>query len=129
VVRTVAALLVAATLALGAPAVAGAQGDPFSPLPPAPREQLPPPRSPTTQSPDGGGLQSWQQLLILASALVLIGGIAFAIVSDAKRSAPVREPADDGEPEPSAREKVRRQQRSREKAKAARRQRKRNRAR
>ena len=77
-------------LALLAPAAAAAQGGgAFDPLPPAPPEQptqSPPPGS--TNTSDDDGLSSTQQLLIVLAALVLIGGIGWAIMRDARSVAP-----------------------------------------
>lgn len=76
------------------PAVAGAQGNPFGPITPA----VPPPTqtqtTPTTPgSPDtsGDGLGTTSEILIFLAGVVLIGGIGFAIVRDARRKAPVTE--------------------------------------
>ena len=116
-----AALLLSLTLA--APALA--QDNPLGPLPtpaPAPPETV-------VVSPgadDGDGLSAWQQALIFGGGLLLLGGIAYAIVSDARRRAPVSEkeaghPALGHAPKRNRTEQQRR--RDREKAKRGRKQR------
>ena len=80
-------------LALAVPSAAVAQSDnPFGPL------QLPPvdttPQSEpqtTTSSSDEGGLKSWQEVLIILAGGILIVGIGWAIVADARHNAPVTE--------------------------------------
>ncbi len=73
-----------------APATAAAQGggafDPIPPAPPAQPTTSPPPGTTTNNNDDG--LSSTQQLLIVLSALVLMGGIAYAIMRDARSAAP-----------------------------------------
>src|SRR5215213_7278951 len=77
-------------LALAAPAAAFAQGGgAFDPIPPAPGPQ------PVTEPPQDSrndrddGLSSTQQLLIGLSGFVLLFGIGWAIVRDARSAAPV----------------------------------------
>jgi len=80
-------------LALAAPSAALAQSDsPFGPL------QLPPvdttpvaPVQTTSSSSDEGGLKSWQEVLIILAGGILIVGIGWAIVADARHNAPVQE--------------------------------------
>jgi hypothetical protein len=127
--RLLLAVLLAA--ALLPPAAALAQEDPFTPIPQAPPEQPPAP-TPTPTQDDDDGLSSTQQLLIGVAGIVLVTGIAWAIVRDARRAAPAEERRDDplhpgtrvkgSRTPPSARVKT-----QRAKAKAARRARKRNR--
>jgi hypothetical protein len=82
--------LLLSVLALALPSAALAQSDnPFGPL------QLPPvnttpPDAPTTtsSSSDGGGLKSWQEVLIILAGGILIAGIGWAIVADARSVAP-----------------------------------------
>lgn len=114
---------------LALPAAALAQS-PFSPLPPAQTATQAPTTTSNSSSTNGdsGGLQSWQEILIFMGGVALIAGIGYAIVTDARRNAPVKEgeASHIGEPTkqlPKARTKpVRRQ-----KARAARASRKRNR--
>lgn len=114
--------------ALASPSATLAQ-DSFTPLPPAPPEQAPAPTTDTDD--DGDGLSEQQQLLIALGGIVLLIGIGWAIVRDARSRAPVEERtrgADGGElPRATKPPPVRRAQQSRAKAKAARRARKRNR--
>ena len=77
----------------------------------------------------GGGLKTWQEALIFGAGLVLIAGIALAILADARERAarvggrrPVTEPG-----EAPHRHRQRSKERARAKAKAARAQRRRNR--
>lgn len=125
------AVAVVAALALLAPAGALAQ-DPFSPLPPPQGPAPSPEPTPVPVDPEvvDDGLSAWQQVAILAAAVALLAGIGYAIVSDARRRAPAKDPvsassADEQPGAPASRSKERR----RERAKAARRQRRRNRAR
>jgi hypothetical protein len=118
-----------AVLALAAPAVAGAQRAPSLG---APEQTQTTPTVATTASSSDGGLQTWQELLIFGAGVVLLGGIAWAIVSDARSRAPVadrRRPAaaDGAGPSLPPAERRRRKQRARQKARAARASRKRNR--
>ena len=118
-----------AVLALAvAPVAARGQAAPLQPLPPAPQQQQPTVVAPQpTNTTDNGGLQTWQQILIFGAGVILLAGIGWAIVSDARSRAPVREgethrPGDAAKPRRSQREK----QRARARAKAARAQRKRS---
>ena len=86
-------LAIAAVLCmLALPAAALAQ-NPFGPLPqPAtPTTTATTSNNTTTTSGDSGGLASWQEVLIFMGGVVLIVGIGYAIVTDARRNAPVRE--------------------------------------
>ncbi len=73
--------------ALLAPSAALAQ---FEPLP-APQQEPPPPPAPTTSDPDEGGLERWQQLAIFGGGVVLILGIGYGILHDARRRAPIED--------------------------------------
>src|SRR3954454_98441 len=127
--RTAATVLASAAL-LGAPASAFAQANPFTPLPQAqstPTEVVVPPPS---NSSDSGGLADWQEILIFGAGLILLVGIGWAIASDARRRAPVKqsELAHPGVAGPVKRNRaLKEKKRARAKAKAARRQRKSNR--
>ena len=79
-----------------------------------------------------GGLAGWQEILIFGGGAILLGGIAWVIISDARRRAPVTD-AQMGHPALGNAPKHNRSQKQRERARAAareaRRQRKRNRRR
>ena len=73
------ALVVALTFA--APVAAQQRADPrrardARPTPPRRRRRRP--------SSGGGGLKTWQEVLIFAAGVILLGGIGFAIVGDAR---------------------------------------------
>jgi hypothetical protein len=126
-----AVLLAVLTLAGALPAGAAAQSAPFAPLP-QPQQQAPPPPAPLPTNPSAGddGLAVWQQVLILGAAVALIGAIAWLIMRDAHRAAPVdTHPRPSDQPKLSAHERERRRRKERDRAKAARQQRKRNRSR
>jgi hypothetical protein len=87
-------LAIAAVLCVLAPPAAALAQNPFGPLPQ--------PAAPTTgtttnsggtttTSGDSGGLASWQEVLIFLGGVALIIGIGYAIVTDARRNAPVKE--------------------------------------
>ncbi|MFL5845237.1 MAG: hypothetical protein ACJ762_11125 [Solirubrobacteraceae bacterium] len=128
--RIAARILVALAL-LGGPAAALGQDNPLGPLP------TPAPTTPDTvvvnaPAADDGGLEGWQKALIFGSGFVLLGGIAWAIVSDARHRAPVKDgelahPGLDGPIKSNRSQKQR--ERDRAKAKVAKAQRKRNRPR
>ena len=126
---------VAALLLTGVAAPAGAQQDaPFgpgdSPLTPAPEQPAPAPAPAPVQplDPEDDGLAGWQVGLLLGATVVLLGGIAFSIIRDARRSAPV-EPGEGSRPHEERAERERRRKRSsaRRKGKASRAARRRNR--
>src|SRR3954452_17198805 len=110
--RRAAPLLAAAAL-LGAPAASSAQVNPLGPLPQAPSS----PQQTVVVAPDtnddSGGLKSWQEVLIFGAGIVLLGGIAWAIVSDARTRAPVK---DSELGHPGVTTKANRSQRQRERA-------------
>jgi len=121
-------------VALAVPAAASGQGTPFSPLDPA----APPPTPTQTAAPppsEGDGLDGWQQALIFAAGLILLGGIGVAIVRDAHHRAPVTDnrrivaPPDPDAPKPKGTRppREREKQRRRQSGRRAREQRKRNR--
>ncbi len=112
-------------LVLAAPGAALAQGGgAFQPLPPAPPDQ-PVTAAPNQGADDDEGLSQTQQLLIGLSAMVLLFGIGWAIVRDARSVAPVdARPAtptgDAPQPRGSRTPAGTRHQHNRAKAKAAR---------
>lgn len=128
--------VLAALLALSllpAPSALGQQ--PPSLGAPSPEETAP---APTTTSGSDSGLKTWQQLLIFGAGAVLLAGIGFAIVSDARdrvgrgdrRGGADRSRSgvgDDDRIGAPHRHKQRSKGRARVKAKAARQQRRRNR--
>jgi hypothetical protein len=119
------ALALASACVLLAPAASAfGQGSPFSPLPPppAPEQTAPPSPAPTNRSVPGGGLETWQQILIFGAGAALLLGIARVIVADARRSAPVKAAAKQG---PPPRDRTAERARARARAKAARKQRRR----
>jgi hypothetical protein len=128
--RTAAMVLTSLAL-LALPSGAPAQQSPFAPLPQAAQ-----PTTPTVvvqpSSNGNGGLKGWQQALIVAAGMVLLVGIGWAIVSDARSKAPVKDSElahpGMGGPERQNRSKKQRE-RARAKAKVGRAQRKRNRRR
>jgi hypothetical protein len=120
--------VLATVLALALAPAALAQGSPFAPLPPAQTDPGTTVQTVSGASNDGGGLKAWQEILIFAAGVVLIGGIGYAIVSDARERAPVKQPAPDSGPAGSQRPHgPEAKARARAKQKAARRQRRRNR--
>ena len=127
--RPLALILLCLLLAGGATAPAAlAQSDPFGPIPQAPPDVPEPAPVPTDD--DEGGLNRTQELLIGAAGIVLLFGIGWAIVRDARSAAPVdaeHPMADSDRPKGSRTPPARRVKQGRAKAKAARRARKKNR--
>jgi hypothetical protein len=78
------AALAALVLALAFAVPAAAQQTPTLGAPETTTEAPPPPE--TTDS-GNGGLETWQQVLIFAAGIILLGGIGFAIVGDARERA------------------------------------------
>ena len=118
-------LLCALTLAV--PCAAFAQDNPFGPIPPAPPEQPAPPEeedTPSTLGEDDEGLSRQQQILIGLAGGVLVFGIAWFILRDARRAAPVEHHLTEQEggtkSKGSQKPKQQRVQQSRAKAKDAR---------
>ena len=125
-------LLICLVAALAVPVgIAHAQSSPFAPLPPSQPQQAPPPTvtSSTAASTDNGGLKGWQQVLIFAGGGILLLGIAWAIVSDARSHAPTGDETEDQHVEKLRREDdiKRRKAKNRAAAKRSRAARKRNR--
>jgi hypothetical protein len=112
-------------LALAAPSAALAQQNPFQSLPPAQQQTV---TTGTTVSnlntQDDQGLSGAAKAAIVAVGALLLLGIAWLIVRDARSRAPIPET----EPGPKGTTSPQRHARARAKAKAARAQRKRNRA-
>jgi hypothetical protein len=89
--------------ALAAPIAAHAQDSPFAPLPPAQTAPDPvPTATSSSSSSDSGGLAGWQTTLIVVAGGILLLGIAWAIVADARSVAPTGD-----EPETKAESKAR----------------------
>jgi hypothetical protein len=120
-------------LALLAPAGALAQDNPFGPIPQAPPQQTAPPEDEDANNPfeQDDGLSDRQQLLIVLAGGIFVVGIAWFIVRDARRSAPVVEHRPESEGGTASKgtraPKTQRVTQGRAKAKQARRARKRNR--
>jgi hypothetical protein len=126
-VRRVSLVLVALLLSLAPCSIAAAQ---LGPNAPAPLTQDPPPPPPTVNqdATKSGGLSTLQLVLIFGSAMAVLAGIAWVILRDAHRAAPVADhPATPATKKLSAHERERLERKRRDKAKAARRQRKKNR--
>ena len=109
-------VLPAATLAQSAPELGA----------PEPEETTP---APVTDDPTDDGLETWQQALIFAAGVVLLGGISVAIIGDARHRAGRDGPALTAEEQRDASRHGQQaaKQRARQKARAARAARKRNR--
>lgn len=79
-------------LAAAVPATAGAQSNPFTPLPQAQTDtSTQATTSSSTTTADNGGLSRFQEVMIFLAGVALLGGIGFAIVGDARKNAPVTE--------------------------------------
>jgi hypothetical protein len=77
-------------LALALPMAAHAQSSPFAPLPPATTAPAPTPTTTTANngSTGNGGLKGWQEILLFGTGGILLLGIAWLIVRDARSVAP-----------------------------------------
>jgi hypothetical protein len=87
-------LLICLLLAFSAPVagVAYAQdASPFAPLPQATTTPDQTATTTTTADDDNGGLQGWQQVLIFLGGGILILGIGWAILADARSVAPTED--------------------------------------
>lgn len=124
--RRLAIVLVALLLSLAPCPIAAAQ---LGPTAPSPLTENEPPPPANTNADDDGGLSTLQLVLIFGSAMAVLAAIAWIILRDAHRAAPVQERPHAPTDRLSARERERQQHQRRDKAKAARRQRKRNRPR
>ena len=125
-------LLICLVCALALPAgLAHAQdSSPFAPLPQArPAGATPTATSSTSTTGDDGGLKGWQEVLIFAGGGILLVGIAWAIVSDARSHAPVEDDTEEQHASKLRKEEdiKRRKARNRAAEKRARQARKRNR--
>jgi hypothetical protein len=74
--------LAALVLALALAAPVAAQQTPTLGAPETQTDAGAPP--PETTDSGGGGLKTWQEVLIFSAGVILLGGIAFAIVGDAR---------------------------------------------
>lgn len=127
--RRAAIVLAVLLLSLAPCAVATAQLGPSAPSP-LTQDDRPPPPPVNADASDDGGLSTLQLVLIFGSAMAILALIAWVILRDAHRAAPVQDRAlPAGGRKLSARERERQQRQRRDRAKAARRQRKRNRPR
>ena len=128
--RPLAIVLAALALSLVACSVAGAQIGPNVPAPLTGETQTAAPTVVNPDATDDGGLSTLQLVLIFGAAVGVLGGIAWVIMRDAHRAAPVAQreqtPVDK---KISAAERERQERKRRNKAKAARQQRKKNRPR
>jgi hypothetical protein len=128
-VRRLAIVLAVLVMSLAGAPAGDAQLGPNAPAP-LTQNPPPPPAPANTSATDDGGLSTLQLVLIFGSAMLVLAAIAWVILRDAHRAAPVPERSrDPAEQKLSARERERQQRQRRDKAKAARRQRKRNRPR
>ena len=121
--------LAALVLAMALAAPAGAQQTPTLGAPETQSDAAPPPEETSTTG--GGGLKTWQEVLIFGAGLVLLAGIGFAIVGDARdrarrlsRHGTTSEAAGAGGPHKHSQQA---KQRARAKARQARAQRRKNR--
>lgn len=125
-------LLICLLLAFSAPVagVAYAQdASPFAPLPQATTTPDDTTTTTTTADDSNGGLQGWQQVLIFLGGGILIAGIGWAILTDARSHAPVEDETETQHIAKLRKEEdiKRRKAKSREASKRARAARKRNR--
>lgn len=123
-------------LALAAPGSALAQSNPFGPVTPAPIPQPTQDLGPgeDTDTNEGeGDLETWQEIALYASGGLIILGLAWLIMRDARKNAPVDDPrrrrdeiaaGTPGGDKPRDPHAPRRKQVARQKAKAARKARK-----
>jgi hypothetical protein len=82
--------IVAVLCLLALPAAAVAQ-NPFGPLPQTPQQAPPTTTGSSNTLDDDGGLKTWQEILLFLGGVILLGGIGYGIVIDARRNAPVKE--------------------------------------
>jgi hypothetical protein len=126
------ALLICLVLAFSIPVAGIASAQTSSPFAPLPQATTTPQETTTTtssSSDSNGGLRGWQQVLIFLGGGVLIAGIGWAILADARSHAPVEEETEMQHASKLRKEEdvKRRKERSRAATKRARQARKRNR--
>jgi hypothetical protein len=127
-VRRLSIVVIAVLLALVPCSIAAAQIGPQAPNPLTQNAPPPPPPVVNQNANDSGGLSTLQLVLIFGSAMVVLAGIAWVILRDAHRAAPVEQhPQTPVGKKLSAREREAQDRKRRAKAKAVRQQRKRNR--
>ena len=119
--------LAALVLALSTAAPVAAQQSPTLGAPETQTQDAAPP--PETTDSGNGGLKTWQQVLIFSAGVILLAGIGFAIVGDARErtrkfSHPTGEEAATGVPHKHSQQA---KQRARAKARAAKAARRKNR--
>ena len=128
--RSLAIVLATVLLSLAPASIAAAQ---IGPNVPAPLTGETTTAAPTIVNPDAtddGGLSTLQLALIFGSAMAVLAGIAWIILRDAHRAAPVaKHVAAPTDRKLTHAERERQERRRRDKAKAARQQRKKNRPR
>jgi hypothetical protein len=129
-VRSLAIVLATLLLSLAPVSIAAAQ---IGPQVPAPLSGDTTTAAPTVVNPnatDDGGLSTLQLVLIFGSAMAVLAGIAWIILRDAHRAAPVAKHVDaPADRKLTHAERERQERRRRDKAKAAKQQRKKNRPR
>lgn len=121
--------LVATALITLPVASAVAQQSPFNPIPAAPATQPATQTTATTSTTTSGGLSTFQSALIVIGGVGLLTGIAYFIVRDARRNAPITKGESEAatiDPDSHA-QRRRAKQKQRARQKAAKAQRRRNR--
>jgi hypothetical protein len=118
----------AAAAILGGPtALAFAQLSPFNQLPPAQTTPTATVAPQDSSSDGGGGLKTWQEVLMFGGGLALLAGIGMIIVRDARQAAPVKAGVAEASGGATRRSREKARAKARARAKAARRQRRRSR--
>jgi hypothetical protein len=82
-------------VACAVPVAAHGQASPFAPIPQAAPQQQTATATTSSTTTDDSGMATWQQLLIFAGGGILLLGIAWAILTDARGRAPVEDPTDE----------------------------------
>jgi hypothetical protein len=121
------AVMVVMALAFAVAAPAGAQQAPTLGAPPTPT--VTPQTVQSTTGAGNGGLKTWQEALIFAAGIILIGGIGVAILTDSReRASKIRHGGPVTSPDAAPhRHKQRSKQQARAKGRAAKAARRRNR--